>query len=101
MDILLIETVKQHRGQDNPISENQLRQILVSHGYTYGLTNVHQRLRKLMFEKGLAIGFVNAKGYYWITNEEEIKSVISDLRSRMSKLQAYIDHLNEMVDVRH
>ena len=96
-DNYMVEIIKKHKGRSNPIASNKLCSMLNELGYETKVRNIGNIVSRIMYERNLPIGYVNGRGYYWATCEEDILPVIADLESRRYEMQRHIDHLRNFI----
>lgn len=96
-DNMLVDIIFQRKGKGNVISAKEITNILNENGYKTRANNVHNLVRKVMFERCLPICSENANGYYWATTKEEILSNVDCLQGRIEEMQKRIEHLKSFV----
>lgn len=92
-DTLLVNWLKEHKGNINSVSSRDVQKFLMDNGYSIKVTNVGTLINKIMYERNAPICYSNTKGYYWGTTRDELEATIADLESRRNALQEHIDHL--------
>lgn len=96
-DNRVVEIIKKHRGRNNPIASEELCRMLNEAGFKTKVRNIGGILSRIMYERNLPICYVNSRGYYWATCEDDITPVIADLESRRAEMQRHIDHLKSFI----
>lgn len=96
-DTLLLEFMKQHKGEQNRVTSHEVKEFLSDHGYSIARNNVGSLMTKIMYNMNAPICFSNVKGYYWATCRAEIEKTIDDMKMRQASLQEHIDHLKNFI----
>ena len=96
-DSLLVEFLKNHRGEENLVSGGEIVKFMEENGYKVNRVGVGVLVNRVMYQRNAPICFTNGKGYYWAKNRAEIEKTIADLDSRRSSLQEHIDHLKGFI----
>ena len=96
-DSLLLEFLKEHKGEENVVTSNTICDFLSEHGYKVKRNNIGTLVNKIMYERNAPICFSNVKGYYWAVRRCEIEKTIADMEMRRSSLQTHIDHLKNFI----
>lgn len=96
-DNLVLDFIRSHKGVENCVSRNVIVSYLSQNSFESSADSIHNIVVKLILERNVPICSVNSKGYYWATNQEEIKDSIADLQGRIEALQKRIDVLNTFI----
>lgn len=96
-DNLALDFIRSHKGVENCVSKKVIASFLSQNGFEGSADIIHNIVLKLILERNVPICSVNSKGYYWATNQKEIKDSIADLRGRIEALQKRIDVLNTFI----
>lgn len=96
-DSLLLEFMKEHKGEENRVSSTEIQKFLNDNGYSVKRNNVGSLMCRIMYQRNAPICFSNVKGYYWAKTREEIQKTIADMESRRASLQEHIDHLKNFI----
>ena len=96
-DSVLLEFMKQHKGEENRVTSHEIQKFLNEKGYSIKTETVHTIIRRIMYERNAPICHLNAKGYYWARTRAEIEKTIADMEMRCASLQEHIDHLKNFI----
>lgn len=96
-DNLVISIIKKYKCRNNPVSSKEIAKALEEKGFKSNARCISTIVSRLMYERNLPIGFVNSRGYYWATCEDDITPCISDLEGRIAEMQKHIDHLKSFI----
>ena len=96
-DNLLLEFIRQHRGEANLVSSREVRSFLNEHGYQMARYSIGNVITRVMYERNAPICYSSSKGYYWAASRTEIEKTIADMKARQESLQEHIDHLRGFI----
>lgn len=96
-DSLVLEFMKEHKGEENIISSHEIQKFLSDNGYCVKPRNVGSLLNRIMYERNAPICYTNGKGYYWAKTKSEIEKTVADMKMRQVALQEHIDHLKQFI----
>lgn len=96
-DSLLLEFMKEHKGEENIVSSKEISKFLSNNGYSTKINIVHSIIKRIIYERNAPICYSNAKGYYWAKTKSEIERTIADMEMRRNALQEHINHLKNFI----
>lgn len=96
-DNALVQFIGEHKGLRNAVSSKDIEKHLNVRGFETKSACVNSLVKRIMFERRLPICSSNRKGYYWAETRTDITHTIADLESRITELQAHINHLKNFI----
>lgn len=97
-DAVLLEFLKQHRGNENAVHSTEIIKHLKERGYPVaGSDNLRPIIRRIMYEYNAPICHKTWGGYYWAKNREDVIIAIGDLESRIESLSKHAEHLKNFI----
>lgn len=96
-DSLLVDFMREHKGEENLVSSKEIKEFLDSVGYKTNINFIHSIIRKIMYERNAPICFSNINGYYWAKNRAEIEKTVRSMEDRIDAFRFHISHLKQFV----
>lgn len=96
-DCLVLEYIRDHRGEENRVTSYDVQKFLSDNGYSVKRNNIGTLINKIMYDRNAPICFSNVKGYYWAKTRDEIEKTIEDMELRRASLKKHIDHLKQFI----